>query len=85
MANGDALLQGDKLSIDWMFLNGILLLDIVYTVTHFSAALFLDSNAETYGKPVEGIGLVFVQTWYVTYTGYPNGFHGDQGSASTSE
>lgn len=61
---------GEGLSIRLMFLEGNPVQHIKDTASNFSAATYLDSNAETYGQTVEGICLAFVQTWRTVYAGF---------------
>lgn len=74
----------DEPAIDIVILDGNSALHIIYTTTRVSAATFLDSNGETYGKYVDLIWLVFVQTCVTMYTWYLNRLRVDQGPVLTS-
>lgn len=58
--------------MDLMFLDVIAVLHAVDTAMRFSAAPFLDSYGQTYGKSVDSIWLAFLKTWASIYTGYLN-------------
>ena len=68
-----------ELALDLMWILSKPLLHIVDTQTHFSSAVFL------HGESSEDIWKSFLENWAALYTGYPDRFHVDSGSAFTSK
>jgi hypothetical protein len=80
----DAMVFGEELSIDLMWVYGGAVLHIIDTATRFSSSTFLDKYNSNYGQSVDGIWTAFIETWCTAYTGYPNRLRTDAGSVFVS-
>lgn len=59
----------EELSIDLILIENKAILHLVDIATRFSNAVFLKSEGETFGQPVDGIWSAFVMEWFNMYTG----------------
>jgi hypothetical protein len=84
LLSGEEFSFGNELSMDLMFINGKVVLQVIDFATRFNTASFLDSHSESYGQSSDGIWDAFIDIWCSIYTECLDRLRIDSGSAFTS-